>query len=93
MRGTQCVACGIAPARCSACECGRGGAGARPARPAEARVGHSVDADPRLGSAIVKWLLSVPDDLRQKVEGKCVDNFGLNGSVEQVYFGQILKHR
>ena len=44
-------------------------AGAGPARPAEARVSHGVDADPRLGPAIVKWLLSVPDDLGQKVGG------------------------
>ena len=69
-----------------------GGAGARTARPAEASVGHSVDADPRLGAAIVKWLLSIPDDLKWKENASIILDY-LNGSVEQVYFGQILKHR
>ena len=48
---------------------GRSLAGAGTARPAEAGVGHGVDADPRLRPAIVKWLLSIPDDLGQKVGG------------------------
>ena len=45
----------------------RGCAGAGPAHPAEARVSRGVDPDPRLGPSIVKWLLGVPDDLRQQV--------------------------